>query len=256
MEIKKPGRQSARSLTPRETELILRIQRQQGCGARIIGKILRRKYKKKISKMLIHMTLLEHDLAALNKNKQGRRKPWVMYEREHSLSAGHMDWHVCKWKEGYACAVVDDASRKVLAGREAERISGQQSIALVKEVIEHYGNIRKIREIITDRGSEFYATLKKGAVMKGQSDFERFLEQEGIRHILCRYKHPQTNGKMEKWFDTYERHRKRFKTFEEFVKWYNEVRVHESLDLETPERAFWLKLREHIFEKAVKLFGW
>ena len=217
---------------------------------------MRRKYKKHIDNNLVHMTLLKNDLAIPNKNKQERRKPWVMYEREHSLSAGHIDWHPCKWREGYACVVLDDASRKILSGCEETRISGKKSISLVKEVLDKYGCIRRIREIITDRGSEFYATLKRGQLLKGLSEFERYLEKEGIKHILCRYKHPQTNGKLERWFDTYERHRKRFKTFEEFVKWYNEVRVHESLDLETPERVFWLKLQEHIFEKAVKLFGW
>lgn len=256
LEIKKSGKEKYKFLTQQETDLILRIQKQQCCGARVIGKILRRKYNKHISNMLIHMFLLENSLAIPNKNKQKRRKPWVMYERKHSLSAGHIDWHPCKWKGGYACVILDDASRKILAGCESRRISGKQSIALVKEVLDKYGNIRRIREIITDRGSEFYATLKKGAMLKGRSNFERFLEKQEVKHILCRYKHPQTNGKVEKWFDCYERHRHKFKTFEEFVRWYNEVRLHESLDLETPEKVFWFKLREHIFEKAVKLFRW
>lgn len=256
LEIKKSGKERYRFLTQQETDLILRLKEQQGCGSRLIGKILRRKYNKHMSHKLIHMVLLERDLAIPNKNKQKRRKPWIRYERKHSLSAVHMDWHPCKWRNGYACVVLDDSSRKILAGCESERISGKQSMDLVKEVLDKYGNIRRIREIITDRGSEFYATMKKGAVMKGQSEFELFLEKEGIKHILCRYKHPQTNGKLEKWFGTYERHRKKFNTFEEFVNWYNEVRVHESLDLETPERVFWLRLREYIFERAVKLFGW
>jgi len=30
-------------------------------------------------------------MAMLNENKQKRRKPLIRYEREHSLSAGHMD---------------------------------------------------------------------------------------------------------------------------------------------------------------------
>jgi len=253
--IRKPGKQSC-DVTQQERTLIMRVQQQQGCGARLIAALLRRKYKKRIGHTRVHMMLLDQQLATPNKNKQGRRKPWVFYERKHSLSLGHIDWHPCAWRNGYACVVLDDASRKILAGCEAARISSRQSITLVKQVLQCYGNIRRIEQILTDRGSEFYATLKKKAVMKGQSDFERFLEREGIQHILCRYKHPQTNGKLERWFGTYERHRKRFATFEDFVQWYNKVRVHESLDLETPEQVFWLKLREYIFEKAVRLFGW
>jgi transposase InsO family protein len=39
--------------------------------------------------------------------------------------------------------------------------------------------------------------------------------------IPARVKHPQTNGKIEKCFDTYQRFRKHFSSFEEFIDWYN-----------------------------------
>ncbi len=75
--------------------------------------------------------------------------------------------------------------------------------------------------------------------------FEEFCRENGVRHILCRYNHPQSNGKLEKWFDLYRRHRDDFESFEAFIDWYNRVRPHMSLDwanLETPEKAFWRKL--------------
>jgi putative transposase len=56
-------------------------------------------------------------------------------------------------------------------------------------------------------------------------------------------KHPQTNGKLERFFGEYKRHRSAFSSFEEFINWYND-RPHGSLNfqsLETPEMAF----REH-----------
>jgi len=85
------------------------------------------------------------------------------------------------------------------------------------------------------------------------------LENNKIKHILCRYKHPQTNGKVEKWFDLYRVHRKRFPTFEEFIEWYNN-RPHGSLNLrraETPEMAFWRKMPiEYYYGLAAKFFGW
>ena len=46
-----------------------------------------------------------------------------------------MDWHPCKWISRYVCVVLDDSSRKILAGCESDRISGDQSIKLVKEVL-------------------------------------------------------------------------------------------------------------------------
>ncbi|MBN1235552.1 MAG: hypothetical protein JW999_05810 [Methanotrichaceae archaeon] len=43
-----------------------------------------------------------------------------------------------------------------------------------------------------------------------ESAFGKFLEENNIKHILARIKHPQTNGKIEKWYDTYEKSRKLF----------------------------------------------
>jgi putative transposase len=71
-------------------------------------------------------------------------------------------------------------------------------------------------------------------------------------------KHPQTNGKLEKWFDTYRRFRWDFRSFDEFIDWYNN-RPHGSLDfnkLETPEKAFWRKIPlEAVFSIGHRLFG-
>ncbi len=69
-----------------------------------------------------------------------------------------------------------------------------------------------------------------------------------IKHIKSRVNHPQTNGKVEKWNDTYEINRFKFENFDNFVNWYNTVRFHESLDtkwyLQTPDIAFWSRLPE------------
>ena len=63
------------------------------------------------------------------------------------------------------------------------------------------------------------------------SKFKRHLESLGIKLITSRIKHPQTNGKMEKLFDCYNRYRDDFESLDGFVYWYNNVRFHhESLD--------------------------
>lgn len=96
-----------------------------------------------------------------------------------------------------------------------------------------------MRGLIMDRGAEFGAhrVHEDG---KWDSDFKQHLERHGINAILVKVKHPQANGKLERWFGEYQRGRQAFSSFEEFVEWYNN-RPHGSLDfehLETPERAF------------------
>ena len=141
--------------------------------------------------------------------------------------------------------VLDDSSRFILAGGEFPAATGEASIGLVRKALEDYGEIRRIREVITDHGTKFFAnkTDKKG---ESECAFDAFLAKNEIKHILARVKHPQTNGKIEKWYHTYEKSRKLFNDFDKFLNWYNSTRYHESLDekhyLQTPEDAFWSRL--------------
>jgi len=196
----------------------------------------------------------------LQKKKQVNRKEeknGIRYERKHSLSAGHMDWHE-PLGGPKVCVVLDDASRKILAGGEFANATAENSIKLIEDVIEEYGDIGFLRESITDHGSQFYANRRD---KDGEADhsFEKFLEENRIKHILCGYNHPQSNGKIEKWFDLYRIHRGRFETFEEIIGWYNH-RPHGSLNLrraETPEMAFWRKMpEEYYYGLAAKSLGW
>ncbi len=55
-------------------------------------------------------------------------------------------------------------------------------------------------------------------------------------------KHPQSNGRIERFHASYEKSRHKFPSLQEFVAWYNSVRPHMSLDWdnrETPDQAFW-----------------
>ncbi len=60
-------------------------------------------------------------------------------------------------------------------------------------------------------------------------EFKQYLETNDVRPILARVKHPQNNGKVEKWFDAYNRFRYEFDSLDEFIGWYNN-RPHGSLD--------------------------
>ena len=59
---------------------------------------------------------IEEGLAKEEPRNKRRRKPYIRYEREYSMSAAHIDWFE---KEGIKfCAILDDASRKILAAGE------------------------------------------------------------------------------------------------------------------------------------------
>jgi len=172
-------------------------------------------------------------------NKQGRRRPWVRFERDYSLVTVHMDWFENSRKQ-WCLAVEDDASRKILGMIETDARSGAASIQLLEEAREATASDGEILEVITDHGSEFYANKRDD---RGEADhqFESYLAENDIKQTLCKVGRPQSNGKIERFFQTYEKQRWRFDSLDEFLGYYNQDRPHQSLryrELETPAEAF------------------
>jgi putative transposase len=227
-------------------------------NALYMEKTIYARYKIRIPHNTIHKVMLELGFSKHEKSKQKRRKPWIRYERKHSLSAVHMDWHESKVSGKQLCTVLDDASRKVLAAGEFDNATEENSLEVLKKAIEQYEYMYPIIAVITDHGSQFYANKRN---KKGNADhgFEIFLKEMGIKQILCGVNHPQTNGKQEKFHDFYKNHRARFNSLDELVEWYNN-RPHGSLNLrwaETPNDAFIRKMRPEVwFGFAAKLFKW
>ncbi|AAM03804.1 integrase [Methanosarcina acetivorans C2A] len=244
-------------LSSSDKELIDQTYSDYKFGACYLEILIEGKYNRKISHNRIHNYLLSMDLAKENRKKKQRRK-WCRYEREHSMSAAHIDWHENPLLGLQVCAILDDSSRMIIAGGEYVHCNTENTIKVIDELVKEYWDIYPLRELIMDHGSEFGAHRinKDGS---WDSDFKRCIEELGIKPILARVRHPQTNGKIEKWFDTYQRFRGEFESFEEFVQWYNK-RPHGALkleQLESPQEAFWNRLPvEAKFRIGVRLFGW
>jgi len=135
----------------------------------------------------------------------------------------------------------DDASRLIVGYGVFQEATAENTIQVLKQAIAKYG---LPHEILTDRGSQFYANEGERKE-KGINQFERYLADHKIKHILCRVNHPQTNGKLERFYGVYEQKHHQFKSIDEYVQWHNELKPHLSLNieiLETPIQAFWRKL--------------
>lgn len=239
-----------------EAEMVRELHTRYRFGARMLEPVIRKQYKIFISHNRIHMYLKEQGLAQDDETKQKRRK-WVRYERKHSLSAGHIDWHECEGTNIKVCVILDDASRIVLAGGEFSEINTENSMLVIDQMVDRYWWLCPMRELILDHGSEFGAHRVHDDGT-WSSEFKDHLEKYNIKPILARVKHPQTNGKLERFFQEYKKHRQAFSSFDEFINWYND-RPHGSLNfqsLETPEMAFRRKMPlEAYFAIGHRLFG-
>ncbi len=102
----------------------------------------------------------------------------------------------------------------------------------------------------TDRGAQFYANLAEGRE-RGETEFERYLKEEGVRHVVSRVNNPQTHGKIERLWLEYDKHRWRYRTLKEWIEVNNDL-IHGALrELETPREAWQRKLPE---ESLLRLY--
>jgi putative transposase len=210
LQVPKPKMGRPKKQTPAQWDNLVDIAwKKYHLNAAYLEKIIQIEQKQKIPHNTIHQIMLQKGYASEQISKQKRRKPWIRYERDPSLSAVHMDWHISKEVSGMkVCVVLDDASRKILSGAEFSNATAENSVLLLKEALcgcqDRY-NLR-IRECISDHGTQFYG-VRRDKLGYAEHAFEVFLQEEGVKQILCRVNHPQTNGKVEKWFDFYEHHR-------------------------------------------------
>ena len=100
----------------------------------------------------------------------------------------------------------------------------------------------KPREVLSDHGTQFCADENENY------RFKDHLKSIGVKHILARVKHPQTNGKLERLNYTIFGLIELKGSLEAAVKFYNEERPHMSLEnghLRTPLMAFYEKKRNN-----------
>ena len=215
-------------------------------GAVLLRLYIKKHHKVTIPKNKLHNYLRELGVANPDKKKQKQRK-YCRYERDHSFSLGHMDYHESKYNGKWVIVWIDDASRLILTGGEFDEANTETAKKMVDKAIkvasEKYCS--KLRELNTDKGTQFFNSRYNKDGIRSLSDFEKYLIKKGIKHIPSKRNHPQTNGKNERWFRTYEENRAKFISFEKFINWYND-KIHLGLSRVegiTPNEIVWHRLQ-------------
>jgi putative transposase len=236
------GRKST-PFTDSEIDIIKRTKLEYGFGAVNIEKVLKSQGIN-MSHNRIHNALLDLNLANLEPKKQRRRK-WVRYERRYSNSLWHTDYH--EINRQHIIPFLDDASR-FITGYGLFKDETADNAAVVFEKAIQYG---VPKQLISDHGTHFISLKRETCPDPEFNVFQKKLYEYKVQHILARVKHPQTNGKMERWFGTLDRLTRHFNgDIERAIHVYNFVRPHMSLDrpdgsLRTPYQAFQEKMRKN-----------
>lgn len=213
-------------------------------GAVYLVPVLKRYYGIETNHMRVYRVMKEEGLLYHKARKRFRRR-YVRWEREHSNSLWHVDWHLMKdprWRGMWLIVYEDDASRRIMEHGMFAHATSVHSVEVLKRAIALHG---RPASILNDRGSTFYA-VESEARKKGLTEFELFLASNHIEQILSGVRHPETNGKLEKLWDTLETGLARgISSMDDCVYWYNCERPHGALDLEraeTPIEAYYRKL--------------
>jgi len=235
----KPGRKK-QPIPQNEIVLVKRLFAKQPCGAVNMERILSINGKH-IPHNRIHKIMKQEGIAITQPNKSRKRK-WIRYERKHSNSLWHIDWSMFQGK--WLIAILDDASRLIVGYGLFNNATQNNSIAVMQQAIKQYG---KPRQLISDHGVQFTSIARENCKKPNNNKFQQFLAEQEIQHIKARVKHPQTNGKLERWWQTNNFLVNHFGSLQKAVKHYNETRPHMSLNTEyalvTPMQAFQNKWR-------------
>ena len=162
----------------------------------------------------------------MNRRKRPSQIKFVKYEWPKPNMLWHTDWTNCPFTGQKLIAFIDDHSRFIVHAEYFSNATTENTLLAFANAIAKYG---KPENILTDNGSQFIpARGEKGP-------FTQWCEEKKIKHILGRVHHPQTNGKIERWFGTYKQeYDERFSNLNQFVHFYNEERMHQALNYRRP----------------------
>jgi putative transposase len=226
-------------LSEAQKEIIEKTYQETGLSARLLYQELRRR-SISVAKNKVYAHMKHKGLVQDEPKKQQKRKR-CRYEWPHTGDMLHADYHRTSEQHPYCIFWLDDASRKILSAGEFSQATKENAIVTFKQAEKEMEKVGwQVLRVNTDRGSQFFANKGEDA----QSGFQRYLEEKGIRFIPSRAHNPQTNGKVERRWKEYDKHRWRFNTLQEWVDWYNN-RLTTALEIEqfqTPNKAFIQKL--------------
>lgn len=134
----------------------------------------------------------------------------------------HTDWTDCPFTGKKLIAFIDDNSRFIVHAEYFENATTENTVLAFMNAMDRYG---KPENILTDQGTQFHENGK----------FREFCEKNGIKHIFGRVGHPQTNGKIERWFGTYKQEFQPQRwSLNDFVEIYNTKRLHQGIGYKKP----------------------
>ena len=149
----------------------------------------------------------------------------------------HEHWHIdisyvnIVGTFSYRCTILDGASRFIVHWELRERMTTAEVELVLQRARERFPDARP--RIISDNGPQFIA-----------KDFKELIRLAGMTHVRTSPYYPQSNGKMERWYQTFKVTTSRptpprslddaRRMVAAFVAYYNHERLHSAIGFVTP----------------------
>lgn len=212
-----------------------------GWGAKTLHKVLENQGEQNLPCVKTVNNILRRN-GCISPEESQKRQPFTRYEKEKCNMMWQTDFKGEFRMEDnnycYPLTIIDDHSRFSI--KIAPRLSTKNVVIPVfTEVFHEYG---LPDSILSDNGSQF------AGFRKGYTQFERWLMELDILPIHGRIKHPQTQGKIERFHRTMKQELLNHVSISniddaeaQFLDWrekYNNIRPHEALGMKTPGQVY------------------
>jgi transposase InsO family protein len=212
-------------LNPSVVEKVIQLRQQHGWCGQAISAHLRRE-SVEVSNGSVYKILHNHSLPIKTYAPRIKRT-YIRFQRAHPDSLWQTD--IKYYGDRYLIAFIDDCSRYV----PAASLNPESSTDTVLETLqEALSNGRTPKQILSDHGTQSWSN-------DGPGRFTDFCIQHGIEHIFGSTGKPTTQGKIERFWQTFELYYPRFNNMTEFLEHYNYVRPHRSLNFLTPAEIYY-----------------
>lgn len=233
--------------------------------------LVHRKLKKEFLDACPSITFIQNVIRekGLTYKTMDRKRGYVRFQRKIPNDLWQIDiagvQTVGHLKQLYLIALLDDCSRFVVAARYYKDQKGINAIKIVRDGVMAYG---RPNEILADNGAQFRNVLGDLG-----TKYSKLLESLGIKPIFARPYHPQTKGKLERWFGTVKQMfliEARFYvenkpkctladfnlTLAEWVNWYNTEKPHRNLPDKCPPGKVFFETEGRIFRPLQAKVNW
>jgi transposase InsO family protein len=202
-------------------------------GSKRISQILRRIFLLKASPETVRKRLKKVGLVDARKKARKTPEPKIhFFERTAPNETWQTDITIVNilGRPVYIIGFIDDYSRYIVGCGVFRSQTAENVMEVYRTAVAQYG---PPKEMLTDNGRQY-------ANWRGMTKFQKELKKDKVHHIRSQPHHPQTLGKIERFWKSLKEEfldRARFDTFEEmqertkfWIKYYNHKRTHQGID--------------------------